>query len=111
MWLKLIAVFLLILYHLECQRILNQQKAGLFKRSSFKLRLFIEVATLFLVCIVFLVVLKSTSGFVWGTLGLFTFAAVLMIAISLIRKQNKKTEVVSEDLKEETSFEEKNNSL
>ncbi len=99
MWLKLIAVFLLILYHLECQRILNQQKAGLFKRSSFKLRLFNEVATLFLVCIVFLVVLKIPSGLL-GHLGLvITFAAVLMIAISLIRKQNKKTEVVSEDLK------------
>ncbi len=92
MWLKLIAVALLILYHFECQRILAQQKQGVFKMSSFKLRLFNELATLFLVCIVFLVVLKSTSGFIWGTLGLFAFAAVLMGAVYLIRKNSKKAE-------------------
>lgn len=89
MWLKLIAVALLLLYHLECQRILRQQKQGVYKLSSFKLRLFNELATVFLVSIVFLVVLKSTSGFIWGTLGLFVFAAVLMSAVVLIRKRNK----------------------
>lgn len=92
MWLKLIAVGLLILYHLECQRILGQQKQGVYKLSSFKLRLFNELATVFLVSIVFLVVLKSTSGFIWGTLGLFVFAAVLMGAVVLIKKRNKADE-------------------
>jgi putative membrane protein len=93
MWLKLIAVGLLLLYHLECQRILGQQKQGVYKLSSFKLRLFNELATVFLVSIVFLVVLKSTSGFIWGTLGLFVFAAVLMGAVVLIRKRNKNEEI------------------
>jgi len=92
MWLKLIAVFLLLFYHLECQRILNQQKAGVFTSSSFKLRLFNELATIFLVSIVFLVVLKSTSGFVWGLLGMFVFAALLMLAVALVRRRNKKKE-------------------
>jgi protoporphyrinogen IX oxidase len=95
MWLKLIAVALLLLYHLECQRILRQQKLGIYKMSSFKLRLFNELATLFLVSIVFLVVLKSTSGFIWGTLGLFIFAAVLMLAVFLIKKRNKNKETGS----------------
>jgi len=93
MWLKLIAVGLLMLYHLECQRILKQQKQGVYKLSSFKLRLFNELATVFLVSIVFLVVLKSTSGFIWGTLGLFVFAAVLMGSVMLIRKRNKNEEL------------------
>jgi protoporphyrinogen IX oxidase len=93
MWLKLIAVGLLLLYHVECQRILRHQKQGIFKLSSFKLRLFNELATVFLVSIVFLVVLKSTSGFIWGTLGLFVFAAVLMGTVMLIRKRNKNEEL------------------
>jgi putative membrane protein len=97
MWLKLIAVALLILYHLECQRILGHQKQGVYNRSSFSLRLFNELATLFLVSIVFLVVLKSTSGFIWGTLGLFSFAAVLMGAVFFIRKRNKKKEELSKN--------------
>lgn len=112
MWLKLIAVGLLLLYHTECQRILRQQKTGVYKLSSFKLRLFNELATLFLVCIVFLVVLKSTSGFIWGTLGLFLFAAILMGAIFLYRKrsaqQNKATtqataEIPAHEIKPENS--------
>ncbi len=87
MWLKLIAVVFLALYHIECQRIYKQQTQGVFKRSSFKLRLFNELATLFLVAIVFLVVVKSSSGLVWGILGLFGFAGVLMLAVSIYKKR------------------------
>lgn len=90
MWLKLIAVALLTLYHLTCERILSQQKQGVFKNSSFKLRLLNELATLFLVAIVFLVVVKSTSGLVWGTLGLFAFAGVLMLAVLVYKRSRKK---------------------
>jgi protoporphyrinogen IX oxidase len=89
MWLKLIAIILLTLYHLQCQRILSQQKQGVFKYSSFKLRLLNELATLFLVAIVFLVVVKSTSGLAWGVLGLFAFAGVLMLAVYLYRRNQK----------------------
>lgn len=89
MWLKLIAIVLLTLYHLQCQRILQQQKLGVFKYSSFKLRLLNELATLFLVSIVFLVVVKSTSGLAWGVLGLIAFAGVLMLAVYLYRRNQK----------------------
>ena len=93
MWLKLIAVFLLMLYHIQCQAILKQQKNGVFKLSSFKLRLFNELATIFLVAIVFLVVVKSVSGLMWGILGLFVFAGTLMLSAYLYKKsRNKKTE-------------------
>ncbi|MBL7932955.1 MAG: CopD family protein, partial [Bacteroidia bacterium] len=54
MWLKLIVVAFLTMYHLRCQQILTRQKKGIFKTSSFKLRLFNELATVFLVAIVFL---------------------------------------------------------
>lgn len=87
MWLKLISVVLLALYHIECQRIYKQQTQGVFKHSSFKLRLFNELATLFLVAIVFLVIVKSSSGLLWGLLGLIGFAGVLMLAVTIYKKR------------------------
>lgn len=97
MWLKLIAVVFLALYHFECQRIYKQQTQGVFKLSSFKLRLFNELATLFLVAIVFLVVVKSSSGLLWGTLGLLGFAGVLMLAVSIYKKRRAQDTTASSD--------------
>lgn len=87
MWLKLIFVGLLWLYHLRCHYIYKHQLAGIFKRSSFKLRLLNEGGTVLLVAIVFLVVIKSSSGLVWGMLGLFIFAALLMAGVYIYKKQ------------------------
>ena len=89
MWLKLIFVGLLALYHLQCHAYFKQQKAGVFKASSFKLRLFNELATVFLVAIVFLIIVRSTGGLVWGMLGLFIFAALLMGGVYIYKKQRK----------------------
>jgi len=89
MWLKLIFVGLLALYHLQCHYFYKQQLAGLFNISSFKLRLFNEVATVLLVAIVFLVIVKSTGGLVWGMLGLFIFAAILMGGVYIYKKQRQ----------------------
>ena len=91
MWLKLIFVGLLALYHLQCHSFYKQQKVGVFKTSSFKLRLFNELATVFLVAIVFLVIVKSTGGLVWGMLGLFIFAALLMGGVYIYKRQRKIT--------------------
>lgn len=87
MWLKLTAVGLLTLYHLECQLILSQQNKRVFKYSSFRLRLLNELATVFLVAIVFLVVVKSTAGLLWGVFGLIGFASTLMFAVFIYRKR------------------------
>ena len=90
MWLKLICVGLLALYHLECQRIYKQQTQGVFKYSSFKLRLFNELGTIFLVAIVFLVIVKSSAGMLWGLLGMFAFAGILMLCVFLYKKNREK---------------------
>lgn len=90
MWLKLIAVGFLCVYHWQCQRILNQQKQGVYKFRSTRLRLFNELATIFLVAIVFLVVVKSTSGLMWGMLGMFIFAGILILAVYIYKKSSNK---------------------
>ena len=92
MWLKLIFVGLLALYHLQCHAYYKQQKEGIFKPSSFKLRLFNELATIFLVAIVFLIIVRSTGGLVWGMLGLFIFAALLMGGVFIYKRHRRITE-------------------
>lgn len=89
MWLKLISVGVLAIYHLQCHFIHKQQKNGIYKSSSFKLRLFNEGGTILLVAIVFLVVVKSSLGLVWGMLGLFIFAAFLMAIVYLYKKHRQ----------------------
>ncbi|MDF2449702.1 MAG: protoporphyrinogen oxidase [Bacteroidota bacterium] len=89
MWLKLIFVGLLTLYHLQCHAYYKQQQSGIFKPSSFKLRMFNELATVFLVAIVFLIIVRSTSGLVWGMIGLFIFAALLMGVVYIYKKQRQ----------------------
>ena len=101
MWLKLITVAMLTLYHLECQRIYSQQKNGIFKFSSFRLRMFNELATVMLVAIVFLVTVKSSSGLLWGILGLIAFAAILMLCVYIYKKSHVKESGVAKIQEEE----------
>jgi len=87
---KLLFVALLIVYHFICQKImldLNKQK---FKWSSTALRIWNEVATLFLVIIVFLVVLKNNINWIYATLGFFGLAILLMLGIKWYKKVNSK---------------------
>jgi putative membrane protein len=63
---------------------------GVCKWKSNQLRLWNELATLFLVAIVFLVVLKNTLNWVYGTLGFFGVAVGLMVAIQLYKKARAK---------------------
>ncbi len=103
MWLKLIFVGLLWLYHLQCHFIYKQQLEGIYKQSSFKLRLFNEGGTVLLVAIVFLVVIKSSNGLVWGMLGLFIFAALLMSGVYLYKKQRSSFESNSKEKNDSAS--------
>ena len=83
---KLGLVVLLYLYHFLCHRIFNKLQNVAYPMSSFHLRLWNEIATLLLVAIVFLVVLKSTMDMTYGLLGLIIFGVVLMLAIRLYKK-------------------------
>lgn len=86
---KLCFVLGLFLYHLSLHVIFKQQAKGLFKYSSQQLRMWNELATLFLIIIVMLAVVKQMLSFVWGIAVLFAFAIVMMIAIKLYKKYRK----------------------
>ncbi|MCU0447372.1 MAG: CopD family protein [Microscillaceae bacterium] len=58
---KLLLVVGLYFYHFSCQIVFNQQRKGIVKYTGMQLRVWNEVATLFLIGIVFLVVNFSDS--------------------------------------------------
>ena len=99
--LKLCFVAALVLYHLQCHVMFKQLQNNIVKHSSFKLRLWNEVATVLLFAIVFLIVLKSNTGFVWGMLGLIIFSATLMLAIQIYKKSRDKNDNTLEEKNEE----------
>ena len=92
MLLKFSFVFALILYHLSVGYLYKQLKKGIFNHSSLKLRIWNEVATVFLISIVFIIVMKDTLNWIWGLIGIVLFSLILMIAIRIykrIREKNK----------------------
>ena len=90
--LKLCFVGGLVLYHIECHVMFKQLQKNSIKYSSFKLRMWNELATLFLVAIVFLIVLKSNTGLIWGMLGFVVFAVTLLLAIKIYKRGREKAE-------------------
>lgn len=93
MILKLFFVAGLTMYHLLTGTIYKQLQKNNIRYSGFKLRIWNEVATVFLVAIVFIVVLKGQGNWVTGLAGLILFSLVLVLAIQLYKKirENKKT--------------------
>jgi len=89
MHLKLGFVVFLLIYHFFSQRMMFQCQQRTIKWTSGKLRLWNEVATLLLVAIVFLVIMKNTLNWIYGTLGFFGVAILLMVGIQIYKKLRK----------------------
>jgi protoporphyrinogen IX oxidase len=86
MHLKLSLVFFLYLYHFSLHVLFNQLKREETKYSSNQLRLWNEVATLFLISIVFLIVLKSALSMMWGLIGLVVITAMIILGMRIYKK-------------------------
>jgi len=90
MQIKLAFVALLFFYHGTCQVLYNQTQNNTLKYSSTFLRIWNEVATIILFACVFLVVLKNSLGWVFGTLGIIGFSILLMLGVKLYKNIRKK---------------------
>jgi protoporphyrinogen IX oxidase len=86
MHIKLTLVFFLYLYHFSLHYIFSQLNRDVVKFSSGQMRLWNEVATLFLIAIVFLIVLKSALSMVWGIGGLLVVIFLIVAGIKLYKK-------------------------
>ena len=82
MKMKLLFIFFLIIYMIFSQMLLNQMIAGKIKFSDKILRIWNEVATLLLVSIVFLAVLKSQIPWFYAILY---FIAITLLLLGLIK--------------------------
>jgi len=85
MLIKLGFVLALYLYHYSCQVIYNQMTQGEIKFSAFGLRIWNEVATIILFACVFLVVLKTTIGWIFGVVGIVGVSVLLMLGIKMYK--------------------------
>jgi putative membrane protein len=90
MLIKLMFVALLFFYHGTCQVMYNQVKNNNLKYSSTFLRIWNEVATIILFACVFLVILKNSLGWVFGTIGIIGVSVLLMLGIKLYKNIRKK---------------------
>ena len=86
MLIKLAFVGLLFAYHLSCQMMYNQIAKGYLNFSSYGLRIWNEVATIILFACVFLVVLKTTLGWIFGVVGIVGVSILLMMGIKLYKQ-------------------------
>ena len=86
MQIKLSFVFLLYVYHFICHKLYKELQNGVVRYNSTQLRIFNEIATLILISVVFIIVLKNELNWIKGTLGFILVTVALMIAIRIYKK-------------------------
>lgn len=85
LWVKLGFVAGLYAYHFTLQKIYSDEMKGIFKYTSNQLRIWNEVATVFLIAIVMIVTVKDSMSWIWGIIGLILFTLLLMSAIKVYK--------------------------
>jgi protoporphyrinogen IX oxidase len=90
MHIKLTLVFFLYAYHFSLHYLFIQLRKGVVRYNSQKMRLWNEVATLFLISIVFIIVLKNALSMVWGLVGLVIITALILMGMAIYKNYRKK---------------------
>ena len=89
MQVKLGFVFLLVIYHIICHKIHLDQKKAVSLYTGIQMRVWNEVATLFLVIITFVIVLRDQLDGFYGTIGFILFGISLFLGIRLYKRLRK----------------------
>jgi len=76
----------LIIYHLICHSFFKKLQNDTDTNSGTFYRIWNELATLFLVAIMFIIIMKSAINWVYGTIGFVLFAILLMLAIKVYKR-------------------------
>jgi protoporphyrinogen IX oxidase len=82
---KVAMVALLLVFHIACQKTMIDLSNDKVSFTSQGMRMFNEIATIFLFGIVFLVVFKNTISLLYGLGGLLALIALLTIAIKVYK--------------------------
>ncbi len=88
LWITIKLGFVIALYgyHFFIHRLWKDVSNNQFRLTSDQLRIWNEVATVFLVAIVMLAVVRQAMGLVWGLGGLLLLIVILMATIMIYRK-------------------------
>lgn len=86
MWVKLVFVGLLLLYHFKTRQFYKQFLLGNHKYGTTFFRVWNEGATLILFAVVFLAILKNSVHWIFGLVGLVGLAVLLMLGIRVYKK-------------------------
>ena len=92
LWIKLGLVAGLYLYHFSLEVIFRRQAKGTSQYTGDQMRVWNEVATIFLIPIVMLVVVKDNMSLVYGLVGLLLLIVLLMAAIKIYKRIREKDE-------------------
>lgn len=93
MLVKLGFVVLLYGYHIKCHFIYKELQNDVVKWTSNQMRLWNEISTLILFAVIFLVILRNALDWIYGVIGIFLVAGLLMLGIKIykrIRSRNPK---------------------
>ena len=85
MHVKLVFVFLLYLYHYKTHVYYKQLQRGEVKVTSNYMRIWNEGATFILFAVVFLAILKNAINWIYGVIGIFVLAILLMLGFRLYK--------------------------
>ena len=90
MQVKLGFVVLLYAYHFKCHLIFKEMQNNVIKWTSNQMRLWNEGSTLILFSVVFLVIVRDAINWIFGVLGIFVLAAMLMLGIKIYKRIRSK---------------------
>jgi len=90
MQIKLVFIGLLVFYHIKNHQLYLKMKQEHLTWTSSKMRLWNEVATVALFAIVFLAILKTSIGWVFGVSGIIGLGILLMLGIKAYKNYRLK---------------------
>ena len=90
MQVKLGFVVLLYAYHFKCHLIFKEMQNDVIKWTSNQMRLWNEGSTLILFSVIFLVIVRDAINWIYGVLGIFLLAAMLMLGIKIYKRIRSK---------------------
>ena len=83
---KLVFVFILILYHIKTHMIYKELQSDIINYSSNFMRYWNEGTTIILFAVIFLITLKSSTSWIFGVLGIISLSVILILGIKLYKK-------------------------